>query len=53
MSGVDEADDDLPEPTPVANYQSAVDFEDTLEATFLEERSLGTVEGPFSAEEAA
>ena len=46
MSGEDDVDDDLPEPTPVANDQSAVDFEETLKATFSEERSLGTVEGP-------
>ena len=48
------AEDDEPEvPISMENYSSATLHEDTIEATYLEEREMGMTLGPFTLAEAA
>ena len=42
-----------PAPTRAENYPSAAEHEDAIEATYIEERSLGLVYGPLTEAEAA
>eukprot|EP00434_Breviolum_minutum_P036841 symbB.v1.2.032656.t1/scaffold3949.1/size47703/6 len=45
--------EDLPSPTGRHNYDSAEAFSDSIKETFVEEKAMGLVEGPFTKEEAA
>ena len=45
--------EDLPSPTGRHNYDSAEAFSDSIKETFIEEKAMGLVEGPFTKQEAA
>ena len=45
--------EDLPSPTGRHNYDSAEAFSDSIKETFVEEKAMGLVEGPFTKQEAA
>ena len=45
--------EDLPSPTGRHNYDSAEAFPDSIKETFVEEKAMGLVEGPFTKQEAA
>ena len=45
--------EDLPAPTGRHNYDSAEAFSDSIKETFVEEKAMGLVEGPFTKQEAA
>ena len=45
--------EDLPSPTGRHNYDSAEAFSDSIKETFVEEKTMGLVEGPFTKQEAA
>ena len=53
LSGSPDDWEDLPSPTGRHNYDSAEAFSDSIKETFIEEKALGLVEGPFTKQEAA
>ena len=53
LRGQDMEEEMAPEITTRSNYKSAEEHAEDLESTFIEERDMGMVEGPFTAEEAA
>ena len=53
LSGSQEEWEDLPTPVGRHNYDSAEVFADSIKETFLEEKEMGLVEGPFTKQEAA
>ena len=53
LSGSQEEWEELPTPVGRRNYDSAEVFADSIKETFLEEKEMGLVEGPFTKQEAA
>ena len=53
LKGVPEYWEELPSPTGRHNYDSAEVFSDSIKETFMEEKEMGLVEGPFTKQEAA
>jgi len=53
LKGVPEEWEELPSPTGRHNYDSAEVFLDSIKETFMEEKEMGLVEGPFTKQEAA
>jgi len=53
LKGAPEEWEDLPSPIGRHNYDSAEPFSDSIKETFMEEKEMGLVEGPFTKQEAA
>ena len=53
MSGEHMMEENLPDPVSKDNYKSAIEFEDYIEATFVEEKAMGMVLGPYTIQEPA
>jgi len=53
LKGIPDEWEELPSPTGRHNYDSAEVFSDSIKETFIEEKEMGLVEGPFTKQEAA
>ena len=53
LKGIPDEWEELPSPTGRHNYDSAETFSESIKETFMEEKGMGLVEGPFTKQEAA